>query len=202
MLLVLLELIIVVIYAVLIADFMIGMFHWFKDTYCDPLTPIIGSRLIWGSRLHHVKPQYILEFSDTEIFIGSAKWTLIWYLPYVLLFGFSLFNVVLFLALSMNDVVHKYTHMKKTNIPSLVKTLQKYQVIQSCEEHRLHHIDPHEINYCTITPYVNVWVEKISLWRRLENLIESYLHVKPREQSYEAVDNDDYPSGIRFERVK
>ena len=95
----------------LLADFIMGLYHWIKDTYFGPFTPIIGKSLIWGSRLHHIRPRYVIEFSDIELFISSAKWTAIWIIPLIYLFGPSVLNISLFIVISLNDIVHKYAHM-------------------------------------------------------------------------------------------
>jgi hypothetical protein len=194
----LVEEIVLSIYAYLLADFLTGAFHWFKDTYFTPLTPIIGKMHIWGSRLHHIRPRYILEHSDLDIFWGSAKWTLLWMIPLTIIVGPSLFLLVLFLCISSNDVIHKYAHQKKSQCPTIISELQRYRIIQSADEHRLHHIDPYEINYCTISPHLNVWLEKYDFWRKMEDIIEKHVGVKPREHPDFFVESDDHPSGIMF----
>ena len=186
------------IYAYLLADFLTGAFHWLKDSYFTPKTPVIGKLLIWGSRLHHVRPRYILEFSDREIFWGSAKWTLLWMVPLVCLIGPSFFLLVLFLSISSNDVIHKYSHLKKCECPKWVSQLQRYRIIQSGEEHRLHHIEPYQINYCTITPHLNVWLEKYAFWRKMEDIIEKHIGIKARNTPDIYVESDEYPAGLMF----
>ena len=187
-----------IIFACLLADFLSGIYHWIKDTYFGPFTPIIGKTIIWGSRLHHVRPRYILEFSDWEIFLGSAKWTLIWIVPFLFLTGINIFIITLFIAISLNDVVHKHAHMKDTERPTWSSLMQKIYLFQSHEEHHLHHVMPHEINYCPITPYVNIVLEKINFWRSAENIIEKYLGFKPRAIEYDFVEDSNYPAGIKF----
>ena len=182
----------------LMADFMVGIYHWIKDTYFCPFTPIIGKTLIWGSRLHHVRPRHVLEFTDWELFIGSAKWTSFWMIPYMFGYGIGLFNISLFLTISLNDVVHKYAHMFDNERPAWATYLQNIYIFQSHDEHHQHHTHPHEINYCPISPYVNMVLEKVNFWRNLESVIESVTGIKPRAKEYDFVEDPDYPAGIKF----
>jgi len=184
--------------AYILADFIMGVYHWIKDTYFSPFTPIIGKRLIWGSRLHHVRPRYVIEFSDWDLFKESAKWTLIWMLPLIYFTKLSLFMLSLFLFISLNDVIHKYAHMFDNERPKWATILQRLYIWQSHEEHHLHHVTPHDINYCPITPYVNIILEKINFWRRMENLVEKYLGIKPRAKEYDFVEISGYPANIKF----
>lgn len=187
-----------IIFGYLLADFIMGIYHWIKDSYFGPYTPIIGKTFIWGSRLHHIRPRYVLEFSDAVLFRESAIWTLLWMVPLFYLIGITPFMVSLFLTISINDVIHKYAHMYNHERPYWATFLQKIYLFQSHEEHHLHHIEPHTINYCPITPYLNIILEYFNLWRKIENLIEKYLGVKPREREDEFVEDSEYPAEIKF----
>ena len=187
-----------IIVAYLCADFLAGIYHWIKDTYFSPFTPIIGKTFIWGSRLHHVRPRYVMEFSDWQLFSSSAKWTLLWIIPFLYFTGITTFMITLFLTIALNDVIHKYAHMKDYERPYWATFMQKIFIFQSHEEHHLHHINPHEINYCPITPYVNFILEGFDFWRKIERIIEKYLGIKPRAIEYDFVEDSNYPAGIKF----
>ncbi len=182
----------------LFADFLAGIYHWIKDTYFSPFTPLIGKTFIWGSRLHHVRPRYVIEFSDRELFIDSAKWVGLWMFPLMFYTGCNPFLMSLFIVLSVNDIVHKYAHMIDIEKPFIINLLQKINVIQSDDEHRIHHIEPHESNYCPITPYVNKYLEKINFWRNIEKVVEFVTGIKPRDKVYDFVEDESYPAGIKF----
>lgn len=182
----------------LIGDFIMGVYHWIKDTYFTPFTPIIGRLMIWNSRLHHIRPRYVIEFSDWDLFKSSAKWTLLWMVPLCYLVGINLFILSLFLTISLNDVIHKYAHMLDNERPTWATILQKIYITQSHDEHHLHHISPHEIHYCPITPYMNVILEKIDFWKKMENLIWKIFGIKPRTYELDFVEDPTYPAGIRF----
>lgn len=182
----------------LMADFLVGLFHWFKDTYCTPNTMIIGRKIIWPSRLHHLRPRYVTEFSDWDLIKSSGSWTLIWMGPLFYFVGISLFNLTLFIVIAFNDVVHKYTHVLDFERPKLVATLQSLYIIQAHDEHHQHHISPHVVNYCPITPYLNFVLEKINFWRRLEDTVEKTFGLKPREVADNYIEDPTYPAGIKF----
>lgn len=190
--------IIIILIAYLLGDFLIGLFHWFKDTYFNPNTPIIGKKIIWSSRLHHLKPRYVLEFSDWELFKSSATWSMIWFGPWLCLTGINLFNIVLFLTIGMNDVIHKYAHMLDDERPQIMTILQKLYIIQGYDEHHAHHISPHEINYFPITPFLNIIFEYIGFWRKLENIIEKIAAIKPRDFNDKYEIDETYPANIKF----
>lgn len=184
--------------AYLLADFIAGVYHWIKDTYFSPYTPIIGKTYIWGSRLHHVRPRYVLEFSNWDLFKNSALWTSFWVIPAMIIFGPSVFMLTLFFVISMNDVVHKCSHMLVDERPKWATILQKLYIFQGHDEHHLHHTHPHEINYCPITPYVNVVLEKINFWRTIEGLLEKSFGLIPRKCEDDYTEDDQYPAGIKF----
>ena len=181
-----------------LGDFIVGVYHWIKDTYFNPFTPIIGKTFIWQSRLHHIRPRYVLDFSDWELFAGSSKWVLLWMAPLVYLTGINPFMVSLFFVIGLNDVIHKYSHMLDNERPQWATLLQKYYIFQTHDEHHQHHIDPHTVNYCPITHFTNPVLERINFWRRLENLIEQCTGIKPRAKSYDFVEDNKYPAGIKF----
>jgi ubiquitin-conjugating enzyme E2 variant len=182
----------------LLADFIMGIYHWIKDTYFSPFTPIIGKSLIWGSRLHHIRPRHVIEFSDWNLFSNSAKWTLLWMGPLIYFTGFTTFVISLFLTISLNDVIHKYAHMMDHERPMWATIIQKLYIFQSHDEHHLHHISPHEINYCPITPYINIILEEFSFWKKMESIIECHLRIKARAKEYDFVEDSNYAAGVKF----
>jgi hypothetical protein len=187
-----------IIFGYLLGDFIMGVYHWVKDTYFNPYTSIIGKTFIWGSRLHHIKPRYVLEFTDKELFIESAKWTLLWMGPLFYLVGPSLLIISIFLTISFNDVVHKYAHMVDIERPKWPTFLQNIHLMQSHNEHHLHHVEPHTINYCPISSFVNIILEPLNFWRTLEKYIDYYFNIKPRISVDDFIEDETFPAGIKF----
>ena len=183
----------------LIADFLSGLFHWFRDTYFTPHTQIIGKYLIWPSRLHHIKPRYITEFSDLHLAFQSGYGALLsWWMWIIYFYPQSIFLWSLFIFISLNDVFHKYTHTTATETPNYIIFLQNIGILQTHRDHHIHHTEPFIKNYCPISPYVNTLLESVYFWRRLENLIEFSTGTKPRHSEDIYVLDPTYPAGIKF----
>lgn len=164
----------------LLADFLAGLYHWVKDSYFTPNTPWIGKLYIWNSRLHHIKPRHILRNSDWKIAGESGLWTLLWMWPFFLWCGPTSFLCSLFFWLAISDVVHKYSHMSEHECPYIPYILQEICIFQSQEQHHQHHINPHEVNYCPVTPFVNWPLELIGFWRKLEWIVLHTTGVRAR----------------------
>lgn len=192
------EIILEIVWAYFMADLIMGIYHWLKDTYWTPHTPIIGKRFIWGSRLHHIRPKYITKYNDIELLQESALWTILWMGPWMYIGGISVFKIVLYIIISFNDVIHKHAHLKNNERPKWSTLMQDIGIFQSYEQHHLHHYMPYEINYCPITPYLNNILEKINFWRHLEKIIEKLLGIKPRNYFNKFIEDNKYPAGIKF----
>jgi len=184
--------------AYILGDFLVGFFHWIKDSYFAPHTPFVGREFVWNSRLHHLKPRHVIEFTDWELIKSSGKWVCLWMVPVMYVLNFNVFSVMLFGTLLLNDVIHKYAHMMDHERPYWATLLQKSYLIQSYGEHHLHHLPPHDNNYCPVTPFVNVVLEKVNFWRRLERFIETKFSIKARNYKDNFVEDDNYPAGIKF----
>lgn len=189
-----------IVFGYYLGDLIAGIYHWLKDTYFSPLTPVIGQTFIWPSRLHHIKPRYLTATPDKELFMSSMKWSLIWMIPLIYYTGISLISLSLFFTIAINDIIHKYNHMMDDERPKMIRFLQKIYLIQTDEEHRLHHLEPHTTHYCPITPFVNPVLERINFFRYLEYLIEKYIGVKPRIEECRFMEDSECPGNIRFIR--
>lgn len=185
-----------IISAVLIGDFLIGVYHWIKDSYFTPLTPIIGHKYIWYSRLHHLRPLYITTLSDSQLFFDSMMWSLPLIIPLVYIFGCPIFFALLLCTISINDVVHKYNHNDQPN--KFIDVLQDLHIIQSRQHHFRHHVDLHNQYYCSITPAINPLLRKIHFFEKLEYVIYKTTGVQPRIENYIAVRDDSFDGGIKF----
>ena len=184
-----------IIFGYLLSDFIMGLYHWFKDSYFSPLTPFIGKIFIWNSRLHHIKPRYITTFSNKEIFLNSFIWTSIWAIP-MIIYKFNPFTITLYSLISVNDIIHKYAHQEEK--PKIISLLQKYYILQTYEEHQLHHLIPHSNYYCPISPHLNIILEKIRFWKSMEFIIEKTIRIKARSKSDKFIIDKKYPSNIKF----
>lgn len=85
-------------------------------------------------------------------------------------------ELVLFIGISISACqIHKYAHIPPGRLPTAVRFLQKYKIIQDCSHHVKHHIDGKNTNYCLITPFLNPILSKIQFWRFMEFLLKPVL---------------------------
>jgi sterol desaturase/sphingolipid hydroxylase (fatty acid hydroxylase superfamily) len=188
-----------IVFAYFFSDFLMGVFHWIKDTYFSPYTPVIGKKFIWGSRLHHIRPRYVTEFSNWQLIKDSALWSLIWFIPLFLFVGFSYFWFTIFILISLNEVIHKYAHMSDSEKPFFITLLQKIMLIQSPELHHLHHDGiKNDTNYCPITAFLNPFLEYFNFWKTMEKIIYKLSGIEPRSNECDYVEDENYPGGIVF----
>lgn len=183
--------------AYIYADFVMGVYHWIKDTYFTPTLPFFGPIFIWGSRLHHWRPRLVTDNTDMELFINSLVWTMVWGYPYFLIFP-NILSVFFLFFIAINDINHKYAHLLEKERPYIITFLQKSKIMQSYAEHHEHHSGDHDNNYCPVTPFVNPLLEWINFWRNLENAIEKLTGVKPRAFDEKFIDDAEYPGGVKF----
>uniref|UniRef100_A0A6C0LUR2 Lipid desaturase domain-containing protein n=1 Tax=viral metagenome TaxID=1070528 RepID=A0A6C0LUR2_9ZZZZ len=118
--------------------------------------------------------------------------------PLLYMSELNTFMMSLFLTISLNDVIHKYAHMTDHDRPKLATFMQKIYIFQSYNEHHLHHIYPHEMNYCPVSPYLNIMLEYVNFWRFFERIIEKYLGIYPRVKLDKYVEDVNYLAGIKF----
>lgn len=168
-----------------LADFIMGLYHWIKDTYGSPFTPIIGKIFIYNSILHHHKPRLVIKHNNINLFINSAIWSSLLFGPLYCIFR-SNFIIYLFLFISSNEIIHKYAHMFDKERPRIINFLQKLKIIQNYQEHHIHHTYPHNSYYCPMSNLLNYPLERINFWRTIEYFAE-ILGIKPRNYEYKYV---------------
>lgn len=169
---------------VLIADFITGLVHWFEDTYITPSWPILGKYVGEPNILHHQKPGFI----GTMTTLLSRNYQTV--VPAIIVIAISTMTfgfwwpLVFTLALaSFGNEVHAWNHRKKNNW--IVSLLQDMCIIQTKNQHRIHHIPPYDTAYCTITNLLNPILDRLNFWRILEYIILKTLRVKVKRCSPE-----------------
>ncbi|MBY0491672.1 MAG: fatty acid desaturase family protein [Gemmatimonadaceae bacterium] len=152
----------------LITDFVSGVFHWWQDAYGDPFWPVIGTHITRPNILHHYAPRALLAkswFNSSRallviaLLIAGVAW-LAGGLNWMLVLGLSL-------GVNMNQI-HKWSHQSPRRTPRVVRWLQRAGVLQSPAQHRAHHLDTRETNYCILSNFVNPVLERLRFWSALE----------------------------------
>lgn len=149
----------------LLADAMSGLAHWILDRRLRS-----GGRfasLVEDNVQHHARPEGILEFTHWQnvrgslLSIGLAGMTrglgapLIVWLAFVFLF--------------FGNLVHRWAHERRDQIPYVVRVLQRLGIFQSPAHHALHHRCSGRLvkreestrRYCVMSNYMNALLE----WR-------------------------------------
>ena len=160
----------------IIADFNVGFFHWFEDTYLDYFTDIpFFKDIAQHNELHHYFPRAMLACSAIENVYTAA--------PFVIMLGIVLFLVnrrlytrVPFLIGSIlmftlfGNAAHRVCHYRECESNDFFRILQRVGIICTHEHHRHHHLTS-DSKYCIWTPYMNHFLYKINFWKGLETAI-------------------------------
>lgn len=163
--------------AILVADLLTGIFHWWEDRYGNPNWPILGKYIIKPNIQHH---QYPLLFCNGNYIVRN--WTTI--IPSLIIsfifysYGYYFWCIV-FLISSQSNEIHCWEH-DKTN--SVIRYLQDCYILQNKKTHALHHKRPYDTNYCVITMIVNPVLNYIHFWYLLEKTIYLCFRIKPRPE--------------------
>lgn len=164
----------------LIADLVVGLVHWFEDSYGSPAWPLIGALVIAPNLLHHAQPRAFLAKSwwrsaDLQLLAGAVVLALAWF------GGWFSAELLLVVALAVNaNEAHKWAHRTRAENGRLISLLQDWKLIQGRAHHGRHHGGDRNTSYCAITDWVDPLLDRIRFWRRLEWTIAAVTGVEPR----------------------
>lgn len=144
-------------------------------------------------REHHIDPtaftrrDFLVTWGDLCLPSSAGM-----FIPVAMLYGLSpknveltyhfiLFSAVTALVASTNNQVHKWAHMRKSQLPFWVKWLQGAHILLPIKHHHIHHQPPHVVKYCIITGWANYPLDFVDFWRKLEWIIEALTGAKPRQ---------------------
>ncbi|GKY90629.1 hypothetical protein MPSEU_000036400 [Mayamaea pseudoterrestris] len=160
----------------LFADFGSGVFHWSVDNYGNGKTPVMGS-MIAAFQGHHSAPWTICERG----FCNNVYKLCIPFGPvsmgalYLLLndrFPAAVWFLTVFCVLEiMSQELHKWSHQRKSEVPSWVNWLQEAGVTVGRVPHAQHHLAPYEGNYCIVSGACNDVLDESGFFRRMEHAI-------------------------------
>ena len=169
-----------IIAAVLVADFVSGLFHWLEDAYGREGWPIIGRLITIPNVLHHHDPRYFtrhswLQSSWLLLCLGLAVLATAW------LCGVLTWQVWLVVILGTNaNQIHKWAHRTPSENGLLISALQHVRLVQRPRHHARHHTDPKNSHYCVLTDFLNPILDGIRLWEALESAIWAVFRVRRR----------------------
>ncbi|MDB6015871.1 MAG: Kua-ubiquitin conjugating enzyme hybrid localization domain protein [Pedosphaera sp.] len=64
--------------------------------------------------------------------------------------------------------IHKWAHRTRAENGPLISFFQNLGILQSTHHHALHHTDPKNSHYCTVTNLLNPILDGIRFWDGLE----------------------------------
>lgn len=166
-----------IVFAIAMADFLTGIFHWWEDRYGNPDWYIWGDIIVKPNILHHQDPSAFTRGSYLK-----RNWTSL--LPTLLIssvffiYQYYFWSLV-FVFASQSNEVHCWEHIKPNRF---IRFLQKMNVLQNKKTHALHHKRPYDTNYCVMTMMVNPILNRIYFWYWLETTIYWITGIRPRKE--------------------
>jgi sterol desaturase/sphingolipid hydroxylase (fatty acid hydroxylase superfamily) len=170
---------ITIVAAWLAADLLAGVFHWFEDRYLDETQSFEFLHGVANdNQLHHSKPTAMLLNTHWQNMASAA--VIAWPIACVLgWMGFGAFWVLTIFFSSFANLVHRYSHEPRSNVPKWIRALQRIGLFCSKEHHDTHHRDeagliPKSramVAYCVMTDWVNPILDYLRFWDRVENLL-------------------------------
>ncbi len=165
--------------AVLLADLVSGLVHWFADRYLDPATPVLGPMLIEPFREHHRDPHAMARHDFFEVSGNNGLVTLPLAVGLLVLdtspgdpvwSQLARVATVLFaLAVFVTNQLHAWAHAQAP--PGWVRRLQRARVILSPQAHTVHHAHGYDRAYCVTTGWLNPLLDRVGAFAVLEALL-------------------------------
>jgi ubiquitin-conjugating enzyme E2 variant len=153
------------------AEFAAGLVHWIEDAYIREHTPLVGRLIGRPSTVHHHYPRYMTRHnwwqSSWDLVLPAALLVLVAWCCHRLTWPVWLFAI---LAANANEF-HKWEHRTRKENGRLISFLQDIRVLQTARHHALHHTDPKNSHYCTITNGLNPVLDGLRFWAGLEWLL-------------------------------
>jgi hypothetical protein len=166
--------------ALLLADFISGLIHWWEDR------ALLGEsrfEFINGVRrdneLHHKSPAALLQFTWWENLNTTAPyaWILALYL-YAVHAGLVLVSAAI--LMSFGNLIHRWAHERKDKRPRVITLLQQAGIFQSPSHHAGHHFkrgkalsrEESSQRYCVMTNFVNPILDGVGFFQALDFLLQ------------------------------
>jgi plasmanylethanolamine desaturase len=180
---IILSFIVEMIVTVFAAEFAAGLVHWLEDAYIRDDTRIVGKLIGRPNTVHHHYPRYMTRHSWWQ-----SSWDLVLIMAVLIIgawsFGLLTWHVWLFAILSANaNEFHKWTHRTRKENGRVISFLQDIRVLQTAKHHALHHTDPKNSHYCTVTNVLNPLLDGVQLWAGLEWLLARTFSIHRREDT-------------------
>lgn len=180
------EIIIGILIAWMVAEIGSGFIHFLEDSYGNPeweKSPYAIKRLLYNNVveaniLHHKQPAAMLKGSywhrnNTSIipsFLLAGISYLFWPIFWPLWVGFIL--------MSQANELHGWAHQKCSKP---IRILQAIGILQSPKLHKIHHTRPYSQSYCVMSGWLNPILEAIFFWDIIRFIIFCLTGASPLE---------------------
>jgi hypothetical protein len=154
----------------LAVDLISGVLHWAEDTWTAPGRSALLDRFIVRDNIeHHRRPGTIRagHYWDTNrvcIVLAAVAGAA---LVACRVHAWQAYAIVA--LASQSNQVHLWAHCSTP--PQFVAWLQSIGVLQSRAMHARHHTNPYSSNFCTMTNYLNPFLDGVGFWRALERAL-------------------------------
>ena len=166
---------------ILAVDFASGILHWLEDSYGKTSWPVVGRWIIAPNVRHHFQPR---AFTKSTFWKRNLVTMVIAGLVLVVVLALGWFDWKWALACGLGAIcneIHCWAHRSPRENGRVITLLQKTGVIQSPRAHAVHHTDPKDRSYCTVTDYLNPLLDRIRFFERLEGGIRFLFGVERRK---------------------
>jgi plasmanylethanolamine desaturase len=162
----------------LLADFFTGVFHWWEDRCLMVPNPNpVLEDLRRNNEIHHDDPMEITRDS----YWGNIKQSTYIAVPIsgaLFLMGTPTVVWLTALFMALGNLIHRFAHVPKKDIPRVVLRAQKVGLLCSYAHHRKHHYDRDgivskeraSIHYCVMTNWLNPILDRTGFFPFLERL--------------------------------
>lgn len=162
-----------ILFCIIIADFLTGLFHWVEDTYGVPSWgPFLNKQVVLPNIEHHRNPSAIGRMSSfvSRNYVSLTLFLVAFFVASY--FGAGPYFFLTGLLASLGNEVHTWNHRKALDNPMIVRFIQDTGLVQTRQQHNLHHKPPYSSYYCTLTNFTNAVLERVRFWRGLEFLLD------------------------------
>ena len=167
-----------IIVAILAADFLTGIVHWWEDAYGNPNWKYFGKSVIQPNLLHHQKPREFLKSSYFQLVFFSVLVAIVLLGLCYLLNILNAYTAFAILLSSQGNQIHAFSHKSDKENGPFICFLQGLGVLQSRRHHGRHHRSPYACHYCAVTNYLNPLLDRIAFWTGLEWMIYKLSGIK------------------------
>jgi len=83
---------------------------------------------------------------------------------------------------SISNLVHRFSHLRKEELNPILRFLQKYNILISHDEHKIHHGINSSVKFGVINKYTNYIYDYFDIWKKIEKFFYTLFGLKPSKK--------------------